>query len=269
MKRQSLFSMVILGMDLAANGQIFVTTSLRTGQGHLRVPNFRSTTMKSTLLATAVICAWASFCRAQIIYNGDFETGTLIGWTTFTTPNGALAPGLSLPVVTQFDVLGSGAPSDAAQFQVGEVNLDLTEQGGGIYQTFNVGAGQYVISADFAAYDSDGAFGFLEAGVETVSVDSVTVGTLDFGQIYARQTERGIVQGTLNLSGGTHQITIEFTRPNLNIPAGLGTTPFEYVDNVVVAPVPEPSIIGVGMLGLVTLLFRVFIRKGRLSHEHI
>jgi hypothetical protein len=223
--------------------------------------------MKSTLLATAAICAWASFCRAQIIYNGDFETGTLSGWTTFTTPNGSLEPSrLSLPAVTLFDVLDNGAPSDAPQFQVGEVNLDLTEQGGGIYQTFNVSAGQYIISADFAAYDSDAAFGNTEAGVETVFVDSVTVGTLDFGQIYARQTERGIVRGTLGLSGGTHQITIEFTRPNLNIPGGLGTTPFEYVDNVVVTPVPEPSIMGVGMLGLPTLLFRVFIRKGRLPH---
>jgi hypothetical protein len=221
--------------------------------------------MKSTLLATAAICTWASFCGAQIIYNGNFETGTLSGWTTFTTPNGSLRPP-GLPAVTQFDVRGSGAPSDAAQFQVGQVNHGLTQEGGGIYQTFNVSAGQYVISADFAAYDSDGTFGNVEAGVETVFVDSITVGTLDFGQIYPMQTERGIVQGTLVLSGGTHQITIEFTRPYLNIPEGLGTTPFEYVDNVVVAPVPEPSIMGVGMLGLATLLFRVFIRKGRLPY---
>jgi len=223
-------------------------------------------TMKSTLLATTAICAWASFCRAQIIYNGDFETGTLSGWTTFTTPDGALVPpGTGLPVVTPFDVL-SGVPSDAAQFQVGQLNQGLTEEGGGIYQTFNVSAGQYLISADFAAYDSDGAFGNVEAGIETVSVDNATVGTLDFGQINAQQIERGIVQGTLDLSGGTHQITIEFTRPYLNVPEGLGTTPYQYVDNVVVAPVPEPSMIGMGMLGLATLLFRVFIRKGRLPY---
>ena len=219
--------------------------------------------MKSTLVATAAICVWASFCRAQIIYNGDFETGTLNGWTTFTTPNGSLGPpGLGLPAITQFDVLGSGTPPDAAQFQVGAVNFDRTEQGGGIYQTFNVSAGQYAISADFAGYDSDPAVGNDEAGVETVSVDSVTVGTLDFGIINAGQTERGIVQGTLDLSGGTHQITIEFTRPFLN---SSGSTPFQYVDNIVVAPVPEPSIMGMGMLGLATLLFRVLIHKGRLT----
>jgi hypothetical protein len=221
--------------------------------------------MKSTLLATTAICAWASFCRAQIIHNGDFETGTLSGWTTFTTPNGSLRPP-GLPAVTQFDVLGSGALSDAAQFQVGQVNYGLTEEGGGIYQTFNVSAGRYVISADFAAYDSNATFGNDEAGVETVFVDSVKVGTLDFGLINQGQTERGIVQGTLDLSGGTHQITIEFTRPYPNNTGGLGPTPFEYVDHVVVAPVPEPSTMGVGMLGLATLLFQVFIRKGRLPY---
>jgi hypothetical protein len=175
--------------------------------------------MKLTLLGTAAICAWASFCRAQIIYNGDFESGTLIGWTTFKTPNGLLGPpGSGLPAVTQFDVVGSGAPSHAAQFQVGRVDYGPTQEGGGIYQTFNVSAGQYVISAHFAAYDSGATFGNVEAGVETVSLDSVTVGTLDFGQIYPLQTERGIVQGTLVLSGGTHQITIEFTRPFPNTP---------------------------------------------------
>jgi hypothetical protein len=222
-----------------------------------------SMTTKSTLLAAAGICAWAPFCRAQIIYNGDFETGTFSGWTIFTTPYGSLGPMYSgLPAVTQFDVLGNGVPSDAAQFQAGEVNYGSGEQGGGIYQTFNVSAGQYVVSADFAAYDSNPTFGNDEAGVETVSVDSVTVGTLDFGWIGQGQTERGIVQGTLDLSGGTHQITIEFTRPYPNNSGGLGTTPYEYVNNVVLAPVPEPSIMELGVLGLATLLFRGQVRSG-------
>src|SRR5579872_1663773 len=114
--------------------------------------------MKSFVLAITVICATATICRAQIIYNGDFETGDLSGWTTFSTPNGSLGPS-GLPAVTQFDVPGMGTLSDAAQFQVGEVAYNQatghTAQGGGIYQTFNVSAGQYIISADFAAYSID------------------------------------------------------------------------------------------------------------------
>ncbi len=206
--------------------------------------------MKTFALVTAVICASASLCGAQIIYNGDFETGNLNGWTTFTTPNGALKPpGSSLPPVAQFDVLGTDVPSNAAQFQVGEVNFNATEQGGGILQTFSVSAGQYVISADFAAYNLN--FND-EAGLETVSVDSVTVGTLDFGLINPSQTKRGVIQGTLNLSGGTHQITIELTRPYIND----NETPFEYVDNVAVTPVPEPSIAALGMCGMALAFFR-------------
>lgn len=212
--------------------------------------------MKPFAIATAVICAAVSICRAQIIDNGDFETGDLTGWTTFMTPNGSLGPS-GLPAVTQFDVPGTGTLSDAAQFQVGEVAYNQatghTAQGGGISQTFNVSAGQYIISADFAAYSID-YYENGDGGLETVSVDSTTVGSVQFGAINTGQTLRGDVQGILNLTGGTHQITIEFTRPWLN--GGYGDTPFEYVDNVAVTPVPEPSIAALGICGLALVFFR-------------
>lgn len=223
--------------------------------------------MKSFALAITVICASASFCRAQIIYNGDFETGSFSGWATFITPNGSLGPpGSGLPAVSQFDVAGTGTLSDAAQFQVGEAAYNPatghTVQGGGIYQTFNVSAGQYLISADFAAYNSNSQYENGDGGLETVSVDSVTVGTVQFGAINSGQTERGGVQSMLNLTGGTHQITIEFTRPWLNSDVD-GPTPFEYVDNVEVTAVPEPSVAALGMCGLALVFSRRLKRNAR------
>lgn len=216
--------------------------------------------MKSLVLAAAVVCASASFCSAQIIYNGDFETGTLSGWTTFITPDGDLGPGL--PVATQFDVTGNGTPSYAAEFQAGLLNLAPpgTAGGGGIYQSFTVGAGQYVIGADFAAENIDSVANFT-AGVATVSIDSTTIETLDFrqligGDIEPGQIERSSFQTTMNLSAGTHQISIEFTRGFLNGEGYFGSTPLEFVDNVDVAPVPEPSIAALGMCGLAAVFFR-------------
>jgi hypothetical protein len=223
--------------------------------------------MKFFALAITVICVSASICRAQILFNGNFETGGLDGWTTFITPNGSLGPsGSGLPAVTQFDVLGTGTPSDAAEFQVGELAYNPatghTEQGGGIYQIFNASAGQYLISADFAVFNSNTQYANSVGGTETVLVDSTTVGTLDFGQINRLETLRGVVQGTLNLGAGMHQITIEITRPFLNSPVD-GPTPSAYVDNVELTPVPEPSIAALGMCGLALVFSRGIKRKAR------
>src|SRR5271154_4151690 len=76
-------------------------------------------------------------CRpalADTITKGNFDTGNLEGWTTFTTANGSVGAGL--PNVTPFNTTGSGI-SDAAHFNVGEVNFDFTQQGGGLFQIIN------------------------------------------------------------------------------------------------------------------------------------
>jgi hypothetical protein len=82
--------------------------------------------------AAAVAFFLSAPAHADLITNGDFQTGTLAGWTVFTTSNGS--DGAGLPNVVSFNTTGGGA-SDAAQFNVGEINFDRTPQGGGLSQT--------------------------------------------------------------------------------------------------------------------------------------
>src|SRR5215469_6911480 len=116
----------------------------------------KTTFPSRVLFGFALLCASLTTASAgPILVNGDFQTGDLTGWTTFTTSNGT--NGAGLPNVVSFDTTGSGA-SLAAHFNVGAVNVDGTEQGGGLDQSFNIAtAGTYPFFLDIASQDdSDG-----------------------------------------------------------------------------------------------------------------
>lgn len=102
--------------------------------------------VKRTSLAVSML-ALIACCRAahaNLILNGDFETGTFANWTVFTLPNGSLGPS-PLPDVALFDVTGSGE-SYAARFRVGNTlpSSPGVIGGGGIRQSVTVGAGLLV-----------------------------------------------------------------------------------------------------------------------------
>jgi hypothetical protein len=222
--------------------------------------------MKNVVLAVVAMCVSPWFCHAGIIYNGDFQNGSLAGWTTFTTSNGDLGYSAGTPQVTQFDVSGAGTPCGAAQFMVGQLSYAAgVYEGGGIYQTFNVTGGQYSISADFAA-ENISTHRNNSAGLATLSIDGSAVETLDFQQlnggfsIAPGQIERSSFDTTLDLSAGSHQITIEFTRDFLN-GASYGATPLEYVSGVQVLSVPEPSKVALAATALALLFYRKNKRK--------
>jgi hypothetical protein len=190
---------------------------------------------------------------ANLVQNGDFATGNLSDWTVFLTSNGSLGAGL--PKVVPFDVTGTGTASDAAKFQAGVAKLvlpiDLTSQGGGIYQTFNCSAGSYLVSADVAA-DDVSATANNSAGLFTLLLDGSPVASIDLGHISSDQILRGDLEATVPLSQGSHQLEVEITRPFLSgsSPGVIeAQTPFQFVDNIQVTAVPEQTSLGLLSLG--------------------
>jgi hypothetical protein len=187
---------------------------------------------------TAAVAVLAAPTAAHVgntpIVNGDFESGDLSGWTTFTTANGAIgAPGVVL-----FDTTGTEV-SKAAQLNVGLITYPpFLNEGGGIYQTVNA-AGSFSLSADIAAANvrpvgsgDNGECGFFE-----LLLDGSVVASHDFGSCDAGATVRSTLMATgLSLSPGSHEIRIRITRPYISHPApddANGTqTPFQYIDNV-------------------------------------
>jgi hypothetical protein len=209
-------------------------------------------TDKIRLLASlgfALVLASAS-ASANLIANGDFDTGSLAPWTTFTTANGTIGT----PSVVSFDVTGSGA-SLAAEFLVGVLSYDAGAQGGGgIYQNFTSGAGALSATLDIAALGNSD-FANNSAGVFSVLLDGIVQATHDFGAIAANETLRSSLSFSTTVAAGTHALSILMTRPFTT-----GNTPTQYIDNVVVngpSGIPEPGIlvlfgVGAGALRLGT-----------------
>jgi hypothetical protein len=200
-----------------------------------------------------VVCLVSKPAVADTITNGNFETGTLAGWTVFTTSNGT--NGAGLPDVVSFNTTGSGA-SDAAQFDVGEVNFDSTQQGGGLSQMITAPvSGAYTLAEDFASQDDANGEINGDAGTFSIIIDGTTVATDSLGGFAtANQILRGSFDLSVNLTAGSHTIETEITRV---FTTGGIATPDEYIDNISLTPnsvpTPEPSSIalfGTGLLGL-------------------
>jgi hypothetical protein len=194
----------------------------------------------------AVLLASGTEATAGLI-NGDFGTGDLTGWTAFTTPNGTLGAGF--PQVVQFDTLGTGTPVNSAEFLVGEITFDGTQQGGGLFQNVHLGSGNLNISVAIAALGQRS--GNAQAGVFSILFDGVPVATHTFGSIGAGQALRFELTASLpSVTGGDHQIAIEMTRRFITLP---GVTPEQFFTDVTLsgsAAAPEPSTFALTALGV-------------------
>ena len=186
--------------------------------------------------------------NAVIVTNGDFATGNFAGWTLFTTPNGTLGlSGSGLPAVTSFNVTGSGA-QNAATFNVGEVNFDGTQQGGGITQSVTLPGGSISFSANIAVASPLGNF---EGGVFSVLLDGVTEDTLDIGPTFSNPVIRNTLSFTATESAGAHTLEILITRPFTTS----GITPEQFITNIAItgaAAVPEPASLSLLAAGLLS-----------------
>jgi len=190
---------------------------------------------KLTYLVMALAIILGGYLVSGIVWadhitldNGDFETGDLTGWTTFTTTNGTLGSAQ----VASFDTNGDGTATYSAQFSVGQASPEgLTRRGGGIVQNFHLAEGEYEVSADIAV-----VFGTPDQGIRTdgglfeLLVDGAVVADHDFGQIEVNTTKRSLI-ACFPLDGGYHDIAIRITRSGTPAQAL-----YQYVDNVSVSP---------------------------------
>lgn len=217
--------------------------------------------MKATLLTTpfAFLFTVMAAHAANVIVNGDFQTGTLTPFTTFTTVNGTNGGG-GLPDVASFNTTGSGA-SLAAQFNVGGVSSTGLAAGGGLDQAFSLtSGGTFTYFANIASQDDADGQVNTDAGTYSILIDGITLDSQSLGGFSsANQILTGILTGSVNLTAGAHTFEILITR---NFLSSGTATPTEYVDNIsLTSAAPEPATLALSALTLIGLSALRFGRK--------
>ena len=227
----------------------------------MRKTTRRAGTLYFASLAIAAMMGILGAGEAQaLLINGDFETGDLTGWTTFTTANGTL--GVGLPQVVVFDTTNTGAPSNSASFNVGQIVFQSggPGAGGGIFQNVNLFDGSLSISADIAVLDNVG-FDNQAGGLFELLLDGVVVDSHDFGFVFLGIAEFNMLADISGITAGSHQIAIRMTRP---FGSNLAVSPTQFIDNISLggtALVPEPN--AVLLFGVGTLLVGGAVRRRR------
>lgn len=213
------------------------------------------------VLSFAALLSLSAPAHANLIVNGDFESGTLDGWTTYSVKGGGLTGSATKdPLkVVDFDTDGDGVSSLAGRFHVGQIGTYVAGQyaGGGISQSFVTGTGLLSLSLDVAAILAPDQTENADGGLFRVFLDGALVSAFNAGSLYNSTPVRDHLSFSGQIDAGDHTLSIEMTRKYLSGWLG-NATPFQYVDNVVVdapagANVPEPGTLAMLSLGVAAL----------------
>lgn len=144
------------------------------------------------------------------LVNGDFESGSFVGWSPFVTTNGQMRM-----AVVSFDTDGDGAATFSAQFVVGQEAVEgrpQVQRGGGVFQEVTLGRGDLDITADIASSNTYGSCNG-DAGTVQVLVDGVVADEHGFGDICGPSAKSSSLAANLALtSAGRHEIRLLLTR---------------------------------------------------------
>jgi len=190
---------------------------------------------------------------ANLITNGDFETGSLSGWAYFITmPNGDGGASGGFPIVIPFDVNQDSVSSLAAAFRVGKDSVNPPGLfGAGIYQNVMLQEGAVEITADIAALDNVGG-GNLQAGFFELILDGIVLDSHNFGAAPAGVTQSSTLSATSIVTAGSHQVRFQIRRSYQQN----DETPVQYLDDIAVIQIPEPTILALAGLGLSFIAMR-------------
>lgn len=212
--------------------------------GRDKMPRVSMTSMALGLAIALVVSP--SLAEAVSLINGDFETGDLTGWTTFTTTNGTLGSGF--PQVVLFDTANTGTPSNSAAFNVGSFIFG-NPAGGGILQNVNLFNGDLSVSADIAVL-ADFLIGNADGGLFELLLNGVVVDSHNFGFVATGITEFNVLADISGVTAGSYEIAVRITRETGST---INATLIQYIDNVVIsgsATVPEPASAALALLAL-------------------
>jgi hypothetical protein len=178
---------------------------------------------------------------AEVLMTTDFESGTLSGWTVFSTSNGTLG-GQGFPTVALCDHGNPVSPSHCLQVQVGQLQYAPThevQQGGGIGLTTMTVSGLMQLSARVGViYRSPDYKRNLNGGLFEWVVDGQVIADLDVGPVEDGGTVQHQFIGKVAVAAGRHTIQLRVTRP---FQSGAGKpAPVQFVDDVMVELLSQP-----------------------------
>ena len=228
----------------------------RESQNSVFFSAMRATTLLPVL--TFMLVVISAEARANLLTNGDFETGDLTGWTW--SPTQYAEPEMTAEAVTFQTVLGQPSlcfrvnpGTDDAHVGIGQ------EEGGSLWQTVNlVGGENYDVVVGASAIHYIGPTSNADGGLIRLYIRGDLQWSWDVGEISPTgAVVRNFYEGTyVPTFTGPHDFELVFTRTYGNWGGFAGSQPsvYHYADNIFV--IPEPTTLLLFALSGLTLLRR-------------